>query len=212
MAAAFVLMPFFVRHPIVAVALRTSVEILLIGLVLRLGVGRGLVAFVVGIAVLDAVADWTATLHSVPALTLVRLLLALAFFGTTAALIAREIWRAETVETGAILGAVAVYCLLGLCWGLVFTIVEFAEPGSFENVCQMRVGDVGCRVELADFPRLYYFSFVTLTTLGYGDVVPLTRAAEGVTTMASVTGQLFLAIMIGRVVGMHIAHQSRSRD
>jgi hypothetical protein len=212
MASAFVLLPFFIQNEILGALLRLSIQILLIGLVLRLNVGRRLVAFVIGVAVLDAIADWTAALHEMPPLTLVRLVLALTFFGTAAALIGQEIWRAQRVETEAILGAVAVYCLLGLCWGLAFSIVEFAEPGSFHNVCEPRLGDVGCQATLADFPRLYYFSFVTLTTLGYGDVVPLTRVAEGVVTMASVSGQLFLAIMIGRVVGMHIAQQRSGPD
>jgi hypothetical protein len=186
MASAFVLLPFFIQNEILGALLRLSIQILLIGLVLRL--------------------------NEMPPLTLVRLVLALTFFGTAAALIGWEIWRAQRVETEAILGAVAVYCLLGLCWGLAFSIVEFAEPGSFHNVCEPRLGDVGCQATLADFPRLYYFSFVTLTTLGYGDVVPLTRVAEGVVTMASVSGQLFLAIMIGRVVGMHIAQQRSGPD
>jgi hypothetical protein len=212
LTSAFVLLPFFVQFEHVGTVVRLSIEILLIGLVLRLNVNRALVGFVIGVAVLDGIADWTAEFHSIPALTLARLVLALAFFGTAFALIAWTVWRQRDVTAESILAVVAVYILLGLCWGLAFSIVEFLQPGSFANVCEARLGDVGCREALAEFPRLYYFSFVTMTTLGYGDVVPLTRQAEGVATMASITGQLFVAILIGRIVGMYIARQHAAGD
>jgi hypothetical protein len=212
MASLFVLLPFFLQDELSGRFVRIVVQILLIVLVLRLRATRVLVAFVIGVAVLDAIADWTASLHSVPALTITRLVLSLAFFGTTAVLIAWSVWKETNVTAESILAIVAVYILLGLCWALMFSIVEFIEPGSFENVCEPRLGDAGCQVSLADFPRLYYFSFVTMTTLGYGDVVPLTRPAEGVAAMASISGQLFLAILIGRIVGMYIAQQRAGQD
>jgi hypothetical protein len=207
LASVFVLLPFFVQLEFVGTFVRLAIQLLLIGLVLSLKVHRALVAFVIGVAVLDAIAHWTASLHSIPTLTIVRLLLSLAFFGTAAALIAWTVWRERNVTAESILAVVAVYILLGLCWAFAFSIVEYAQPGSFENVCKPRLGETDCRTTLADFPRLYYFSFVTMTTLGYGDVVPLTRAAEGVAAMASISGQLFLAILIGRIVGMYIAQQ-----
>jgi hypothetical protein len=212
MTAAFVLLPFFMENEVVGAVVRLAIELMLIGLVLRLGVGRGVVAFVIGIAVLDAIADGTARLHSVPALTLIRLVLALGFFGTVAVLIGSTVWRQRDVGAESVLAVVAVYLLLGLCWALAFSIVEYLQPGSFQNICEPRLGEIGCRAELADFPRAYYFSFVTVTTLGYGDVVPLSRAAEGVAAMASVSGQLFIAILIARIVGMYIAQQRVERS
>ena len=65
---------------------------------------------------------------------------------------------------------------------------------------------------LARFPRLDYFSFVTMTTLGYSDITPQTRAAEGVATMAAVSGQLFLAVLIGKIVGMYVAQHGANRQ
>ena len=87
----------------------------------------------------------------------------------------------------------------------MFGLTEYLHPGSFELLCEPQPGEPGCVEAIAQYPRLRYFSFVTMTTLGYGDVVPQTRAAEGWTTMASVTGQLFIAILIGRVVGSYMA-------
>ena len=84
----------------------------------------------------------------------------------------------------------------------------FSQPGSFAHACGREVGELACSREFANFPRLYYFSFVTMTTLGYGDMAPLTRAAEGLSTMTAVTGQLFLAILIGRIVGMYISQRN----
>jgi hypothetical protein len=212
MIAAFLVVPFFLEHEGLRIFLRLAIELMLIGLVLRLNVGRAVVAFVIGIAVLDAIADWTATLHSTPALTLARLALALGFLGTVAVLIGSTVWRQRDVTADSLLAVIAVYMLLGLCWSYAFSMVEFVQPGSFENACEARLGEVGCTAELGDFPRLIYFSFVTLTTLGYGDIVPTTRAAEGIALMASISGQLFLAILIGRIVGMYIARQHSERS
>ena len=56
-----------------------------------------------------------------------------------------------------------------------------------------------------------YFSFITLTTLGYGDVVPVQGFARSLSGAEAVTGQLYVAILIARLVGLHIAHSTRNR-
>ncbi len=209
-ASAFVLLPFFSETELVRRAVRHAMQLLLAFLVWRHSESRALIVVVVSIVLLDGVAEWAAAQN--PSLAGARLGLSLAFFAITTAFIGRSVWTANSVTAELLPAAVAVYFLLGLCWGIAFSLVEYSQPGSFANACESGLGRVACAAELARFPRLYYFSFVTITTLGYGDITPQTRAAEGVATMAAITGQLFLAVLIGKIVGMYVAHHRGDRQ
>ncbi len=121
------------------------------------------------------------------------------------------VWRFATSR--AFLGTViALYLMLGFFWGTAFSILEYGSPGSFANICAPEHPRGDCRPEIGSFPRLFYFSFVTMTTLGYGNIAPLGRAAEGMCTIAAVTGQLFIALLVDRLVGLYIAHDDRPTD
>jgi len=204
-ASAFVLVPFFTKVVPIADAVRLAIEALLVATVWRLSGDRRLLAVVAGIALLNEVTHWLLRLGPQPGLVLLNHGCTLAFIATTAGFVAWRAWRQETVGAEALVGAVAVYFLIGYFWATVFSLVEFGSPGSFAGLCDpLPDGVVDCRPEFAAYPRLTYFSFVTMTTLGYGDVVPLARAAEGVAAMAAVSGQLFLAMVIGRLVSLYI--------
>ena len=126
-------------------------------------------------------------------------------------LMAWTAWGQERVGAESLIGAVAVYFLIGYFWAVVFSLIEFGSPGSFSSICApLPDGMLDCRPEIASFPKLTYFSFVSMTTLGYGDVVPLTPPAEGVAAMAAVSGQLFLAMVIGRLVSLYVGQKSAS--
>ena len=128
---------------------------------------------------------------------------------TTAGFVAWTAWKQESVGAESLIGAVSVYFLIGHLWATIFSLVEFGNPGSFSSICDpLPDGMVDCQPEIARFPQLTYFSFVTMTTLGYGDMAPLTRPAEGVAAMAAVTGQLFLAMVIGRLVSLYMGRRS----
>lgn len=87
-------------------------------------------------------------------------------------------------------GGIAAYLLLGVIWAYAYALVGVLHPGAFSGP-----------VSVADGPRaFYYFSFVTLATLGYGDVLPVHPAARSLATLEAVTGTLYLAILIARLV------------
>jgi hypothetical protein len=120
------------------------------------------------------------------------------FLAYVLVIILSHIFREKEVTEDLITGAVCAYLLLGMVWTFVFYFLELAEPGSF--VLGNSPGhDIG--------PFLYY-SFVTLATLGYGDIVPLTSPARSLGVLEAITGQLYLAITIARLVSVH-ASQSR---
>ncbi len=96
-----------------------------------------------------------------------------------------------------IYGAVSVYLLIGLAWASAYTLLEVFEPGSFSN--NVAVSSGGSSTD----PDLIFFSFVTLTTLGYGDITPVTARARSLTLLEAVTGVLYLAILVARLVSAY---------
>ncbi len=105
------------------------------------------------------------------------------------------------VTTNVIYASIVVYLLIAIMWAFIYPVLESIHPGSFATgEGQIEVGR-----------RLYiYYSFVTITTLGYGDITPITDLANTFSFLEAVTGQLYIAILIARLVGIQIA-QSMNR-
>lgn len=119
----------------------------------------------------------------------------------TASILA-DVMRAGRVTADKIYGAVCVYLLIGFVWGIVYAILEQLEPGSF--TAPPETGGVSEHV--ARVMRMRYFSLVTLTTVGFGDIVPRSAAARMFATLEAVMGQIYLAVLVARLVGLHIVH------
>lgn len=130
---------------------------------------------------------------------------ALFFSYATGVIMWRTLRRADvTVDT--IAGAACVYTLLAVVWANLYVVVETLRPGSFQIPAAWRLGATGDPA-----PALVYFSFVTLTTVGYGDVTPLWPGSGGLAVAEAVVGQLYLAITIARLVGLHASRQAPSQ-
>ena len=104
-----------------------------------------------------------------------------------------SLFEAKGVTSTTMWKAISVYILIGLTWASVFTIVETTSPGSFE--------DTSLPDATMNLPTFIYYSFVTLATLGYGDIVPMSQEARGLVIMEVLTGVLYMAILISRLVG-----------
>ncbi|WP_236621331.1 potassium channel family protein [Rhodopirellula sallentina] len=100
-----------------------------------------------------------------------------------------------------IFGAICIYIVMGLLFALVYSLLEIFQPGSF-SLAVLPEDSAGHQETLS---RLIYFSNVTLTTLGYGDIQPVSRPARNFATLEAMVGQLYLAIVVARLVGVHIA-------
>ncbi|MFV0523734.1 MAG: potassium channel family protein [Acidimicrobiales bacterium] len=144
---------------------------------------------------MGAAAAWfTASQHDVVARTLMLLSVGL-FQLALLVTLARYILRSHRAGTGSslILAAVSAYLLLGGVFGVAANLLETRSPGSFVDNSTSGLPLV--------WQGLQYQSYVTLTTLGYGDVLPVSPWARSLTTLESVIGVLFLAIVIARLVG-----------
>lgn len=102
--------------------------------------------------------------------------------------------RARAAGTDLILAAVSVYLIIGGFFGAVFAAVEILDPGSFH--------DPTMPAESPAWQQLVYYSYVTMATLGYGEILPVTPWARSLATFETVIGALFLAVVISRLVGI----------
>jgi hypothetical protein len=127
-------------------------------------------------------------------------LLAACFFGFALYGILRAIF-VKQVTSDAIFGAVCGYLLLGIIWSLLYYAVETASPGSF-NLPSPSQADVSA--QRLDRGALSYYSFITLATVGYGDVTPATPLARTLAWIEAVAGQFYLAVLVAGLVGFKV--------
>jgi hypothetical protein len=109
--------------------------------------------------------------------------------------------RTGGVTIDRIFAAICVYMLIGFGWTFAYALLEEMEPGSFAPL-----HDTGPTDYVAHILGLRYFSFMTLTTVGYGDIIPRSQAARTMAAIEAVMGQIYLAVLVARLVGLHIVH------
>ena len=111
-------------------------------------------------------------------------------------------WTEREVGLETIFGAIAGYLMLGMVWATLYALLEVSNPGAINLDVDLRFPGSGVAdVDQLDL-KLIYFSFVTMTTLGYGDVTPTSAGAATFAMMQAVAGQLYVAILIARLVAI----------
>ena len=109
------------------------------------------------------------------------------------------ILKAEAVNREIIYAAMLLYLLAALLWAFVYTVIDLVDPASF-NIDLSRPQEY-----LSVFQ---YYSFVTITTLGYGDITPVTEVAKAFSALEAVVGQLYLVVAVAWLVGMYVSKKS----
>ncbi|OHB67808.1 MAG: hypothetical protein A2V70_11020 [Planctomycetes bacterium RBG_13_63_9] len=130
----------------------------------------------------------------------------LLFLGLVVWHVLRDVLCDDRVTFDNLCGAACGYVLLGTMWGLVYSMVHCFQNDAFagELVNQLSANDVDNGVNVSSL--MSYYSFVTLSTLGYGDITPMSPAARVLSWLEAISGQLYLAVLIARLVGLHIVH------
>jgi len=127
------------------------------------------------------------------------LLLILSFFISTALRTAKQVLFTGDIDGNKILGAICLYLLMGLIWAVIYTLVELTLADSFTNTNATSQW-------YTLFPDFIYFSFVTITTLGFGDVSPTLPLSRFLVYLEAVVGQFYLAILVASLVGSHMSN------
>jgi hypothetical protein len=146
------------------------------------------------------------------ALALVGGLFQVVILGFTSCAILVHITRRERVTMDTILGGVCAYLLIGEVFAYCFGIIELIHPGSFLEGGHMLKEPPNANHLLGRRPELTYFSFITLTTLGYGDIVPVAPIARVVAVIEALVGQIFLATFLAFLVGNYLAQRQDDRQ
>lgn len=126
------------------------------------------------------------------------------FLFGSAGIIVISLFHSRSVTLDSIYGAVCGYLFLGLAWAMTYVMIESARPGSFHLSQSLRnAGDQ------SPHQVLIYYSFVTLTTVGYGDVTPVSPMTRTFAWMEAIVGQFYLAIIVASLVSMLVAKHSQ---
>lgn len=117
-----------------------------------------------------------------------------------------HVMTARRVTADTIYGAVCVYLLFGLTWSAAYRLLEVLSPGSF-------AGPLGIDPQTGrEISNYAYFSFTTLTTLGYGDITPVAAPAKAIAILEAVAGPLYIAILISRLVSIYVSQSVRVEE
>jgi len=199
----FLLLPILEVFVQIKVLLSISISIVLISGIYAVSENRTL--FIVGLALaLGAfITRWGTYIVSNTTLFVLHDSLSLMFVGFAAVVILIHIFKEDEVTGDIISGAICVYLLMGILWAFVFSIMESTKPGSFLLTSETEPSQL--------FQPFFYYSFVTQTTLGYGDITPVSNLARSLALLEAIVGQLFIAVMIARLVGIHIAQSIEKR-
>jgi len=134
----------------------------------------------------------------------INLIVALLFYLFTTVIAFRSLLTGERINLNMIMGSICVYILVGISWSIFYFFVSVIHPGAFNGVTE-----IGAKQQFYD---LLYYSFVTLSTLGYGDVTPMTPIARTLAYLEALFGQFYIAILVASFVGMHISRSSKESE
>ena len=129
----------------------------------------------------------------------------LTFVTFTTVCLFRNVFLVKNVEVNLIFGAICIYVLLAIFWGLFYGLIDLLAPGSFQNiVSNADTSNLTKEVMALRFHAFLYYSFVTQTTLGYGDITPMTPLAKNYAAIQATMGVFYLAILVGGLISMLI--------
>lgn len=152
---------------------------------------------------------WGIKLYDVENLEFISLFGSVIFFCYIATLILIDSLRAKMVSLDTIAAGICVYLFFGNICGFIYAIVARLDPDAFSipAATASYLGD-----NIGNISSAMYFSFVTLTTLGYGDITPINDFARSLAFLEAAMGQIYLTVLIASLVGIHISSSDKARN
>ena len=133
------------------------------------------------------------------------------FVGYVIVALLKLVFTSERVTVDTISASLCAYLLLATFWMYSYSLLELFDPGAFWYSMSSDPTDRIMRLGAEPAGIEFYYSLVTMTTLGYGDIVPVSSAARSLATLQAVVGQLYLAVLVARLVGLHVADSARRK-
>jgi hypothetical protein len=198
----FVLSPFLEGLIRLSILFDLFVTFILLSGILAVIQKKSVFIFGLIFALFTIILRWSTHLLDISSMEVVNNILSILFMGFIVGIILSYLFKEEEITSDVIMGAICGYFLIGLLWNSVYALLETLEPSSFQ-VSQAHV---------AGGPDFIYYSFVTLTTLGFGDITPISKPAQSLSLLEAVMGQLYLAILVARLIGIHIAQSHTKKS
>jgi len=198
----------FVLGPIIELReVAGLVQPVLFSLILLSGVAmtlrrRSVTIVVATMAAIDFAIRWTSHLHRSVALLRVDAVLSMTFAALLAAVILVQVFRPGPMNMHRIRGAIAAYLLIAFTMAFAYKLVALIDPNAFNF-------SIASLTSQQLVVRLAYFSTMTLTTVGYGDIVPVNPIARSLAALEALVGQLFPAVLLARLVAMELSSRER---
>lgn len=202
----FVIMPFFDQGDYVQITTEIALIGILVLFVYLVSHKRRIFLIAISLAIPAILGTLGDIVFRKPVLETVGLIFTCIFMGYVLWVFFLNLFQSQKVDTNMIYGAVCIYLLMAIEWGLIYALLEASVPGSFN------FGETSSMVPVTDdfmIRNMVYYSFISLTTTGYGDIVPLTQAARYFSMLESFLGQIYLTVLVARLVGMHIAGKQK---
>ncbi len=159
------------------------------------------------VAVIVLALNWITVFQYSCTVRVIDEVLSLCFYGLVIYIMALRVFSTHKVDLNVIVGAICIYLIGAIMFSAVFSLIEVVTPGSFD--ADFTLPNPSCEYEYQKIlaGNLLYFSLVTLSTLGYGDITPLAPIAKAIASMEAVTGQFYIAILVARLVGLYIRQE-----
>ena len=195
-----VLVPILNRFVAARIFLDIFLTAIAISMVYAISHKKGHVIVGVLLAIVMLASMWSQYLHPNKGILAIGMIAGALFTAVVLSNILDFIFKSEGVSREIIYAAILLYLLAALLWAFLYTFLELVDPASFN-------------IDLGQ-PQRYllvfqYYSFVTITTLGYGDITPVTEVAKAFSVLEAVCGQLYLVVVVAWLVGMHVSNKSR---
>ena len=207
----FVVQPFFEEHWLALTLLNIFVSGIMLSSIYAVSQKKRDLLIACILALPALIGRWFSLFTADRGIFFVSTVFALSFFVFTAAIILSHVVRARRVTADTISAALCSYLLIGMVWAVLYTVIEFLHPGSFSLPPRQPVSADEDFLLKFQFSHFVYFSFVTLTSTGFGDITPLTDPARTFSMLEAIIGQFYIAVLISRLVGLYIVHSLEER-
>ncbi len=199
------IMPFLEKVPHASIFLTFFISLVLFFAVYTINRYTNYFRFSVIILIIALILYWLEAFKVVNFPKIISLMALIIYLGVLVQCFKKFIFSAKKVDSALICAALCLYLFIGLIWGLFFEGLEYFCPGSFQGISN---GVANAEIQIRQ--QFIYFSFVTLTTLGYGDILPKTHKAMALCQMEAIVGQFYMAVILARLVGIQVASEFSS--
>ncbi len=198
-----IVQPVFATHSLAQAIVTASMSLMLLSALYTLNESRSYFIFGTVLMIPAFVCRWILQFHRNRPVEVVAAVTASAFVLVIVIGIVRQLFSIKRVTLDTISAAICAYFLIALAWAFMFALVELEHPGSFSS--GLFIQETGASPVILVLHNFIYYSFVCLTTTGYGDIAPKSDMARTLSVLESVIGQMYLAILIARLVSIQVA-------